>query len=322
MNKSLDAVRVKRRNGASFQRRAFTLVELLVVIAIIGVLVALLLPAVQAAREAARRMQCSNNLKQMGLAIHNYHDTNGSFPPSAIKGKVGDGSGSAQALVWGGSILPYIEQRNMFDQIQGKGFAINWADDGVNEQILRTKLPAYQCPSSPDSSQPWDDGGATGRHRASYGCVVSGTVGYTISSKATNGESKHHMDDGGQLHARHNGPFLMQNLTTTFGDITDGSSNTLFIGERYRNKATNRNYIAIGTPSGQDEHARWAGSTGIQLNTLDTGTQGFAGFHSAHSGGAQFALGDGSVRLLSENIDRYVYACLGTRSGAEPVQLP
>jgi prepilin-type N-terminal cleavage/methylation domain-containing protein/prepilin-type processing-associated H-X9-DG protein len=322
MKKPLDATRVHRGSKAQRRHRAFTLVELLVVIAIIGVLVALLLPAVQAAREAARRMQCSNNLKQIGLAIHNYHDTHLTFPPSAIKEKDGDGGGSAQAMVWSGSILPYIEQKNLYDQITGKGFAINWADDGVNEQVLRTKLPAYQCPSSPDSRLTWDDGSATARHRASYGCVVTGTVGYTITSRATNGESKHHMDDGGQSHARHNGPFLMQNSTTTFGDITDGSSNTLFIGERYRNNMTNRNYIAVGTPSGQDEHARWAGSTGIQLNSLDTGTQGFAGFHSPHTGGAQFALGDGSVRMLNENIDRYIYASLGTRNGAEPVQLP
>ena len=313
---------VRQRVRERIQQRAFTLVELLVVIAIIGVLVALLLPAVQAAREAARRMQCGNNLKQIGIAIHNYHDTNNSFPPSAVKEKLQDGGGSAQALVWSGSILPFIEQKNMFDSIVGMGFGINWADDSTNELILRTKLPAFQCPSSPDMGQTWDDGSATARHRASYGCVVTGTVGFTITSNATNGESKHHMDDGGYGHARWNGPFLMQNNTTTFGDIIDGSSNTLFVGERYRDKATNRNYIYVGTPNGQDEHARWSGSTGIQLNSLDTGTQGFAGFHSAHPSGAQFAVGDGSVRLINENVDRYIYACLGTRNGGEAVQIP
>lgn len=322
MMKQLEMARARRKSKARVPQRAFTLVELLVVIAIIGVLVALLLPAVQAAREAARRMQCGNNLKQIGLALHNYHDTNLTFPPSAVKEKEQDGGGSAQALVWSGSILPFIEQKNVFDSIVGMGFGINWADDSTNELILRTKMPAYQCPSSPDSNQPWDDGNATQRHRASYGCVVTGTVGYDIANRTTNGEVKHHMDDGGYNHPRWNGPFLMQNRTTTFADITDGSSNTLFIGERYGNKATNRNFIYIGTPNGQDEHARWSGSTGIQLNSLDTGTAGFAGFHSAHPGGAMFALGDGSVKMLNENIDRYIYACLGTRNGGESVQIP
>ncbi len=322
MIERLDRARARQIRKASVPKRAFTLVELLVVIAIIGVLVALLLPAVQAAREAARRMQCGNNLKQVGLALHNYHDTFLAFPPAAVKEKFDDGSGSAQALVWSGSILPFIEQKNMFDSIVGMGFGINWADDGTNELILRTKMPAYQCPSSPDSNQPWDDGNATARHRASYGCVTTGTVGYDIANRTTNGEVKHHMDDGKNEHSRWNGPFRMQNLTTTFADITDGASNTLFIGERYRNKATNRNFIYIGTPHGQDEHARWSGSTGIQLNSLDTGTAGFAGFHSAHPGGAQFALGDGSVKMLNENIDRYIYACLGTRNGGEAVQIP
>jgi len=92
------------------RRRAFTLVELLVVIAIIGILVALLLPAIQAAREAARRTQCSNNLKQMGVGFHNYHDAHRSFPPSCVKQKDQDGGGSAQATLWSGLLLPFMEQ--------------------------------------------------------------------------------------------------------------------------------------------------------------------------------------------------------------------
>jgi len=106
------------------RRSAFTLVELLVVIAIIGILIALLLPAVQAAREAARRSQCSNNLKQIALALHNYHDSHKVFPPSCIKELPQDGSGSPQALLWSGSILPFVEQKAIFDQIVGLGFGI------------------------------------------------------------------------------------------------------------------------------------------------------------------------------------------------------
>lgn len=302
--------------------RGFTLVELLVVIAIIGVLIALLLPAVQQAREAARRMQCSNNLKQIGLALHNYHDTFQSFPPSAVKEKLQDGSGNDQALVWSGFLLPQIEQGVLWDQITGMGFALNWEDDGVNEQVLRTRLTAYECPSSPDVNEIWNDGEATDRRRGSYGTVVSGTVGYNIAERTANGENKHYLDDGGYNHARHNGAFPMQNHTTSFRDIVDGTTNTFFIGERYRNRVSMRNYIYVGTPTGQDEHARWAGSTGIQLNSLDTGAVGFAGFHSPHPGGAQFLLGDGATRFVSENIDRYIFACYGTRAGGETAQLP
>ncbi len=308
-------------------RRGFTLVELLVVIAIIGVLVALLLPAVQQAREAARRMQCSNNLKQMGIALHNYHDTHGAFPPACVKEKIGDGSGNEQALLWSGLILPQIEQGALADQIQGKGFQLNWVDGGQNEQVLRVKLPAYECPSSPDSSELWTDEISgdqriTERPRGSYGAVVTGTVGYNIDQREVNGENKHHMDDGIPNHVRHNGAFSPQNRSTSFRDITDGTSNTLMIGERYRNKISNRNYNYVGAVKSQDEHARFAGSTGIQLNSLDQGVQGFAGFHSGHPGGALFVLGDGATRFVTENIDRYIYAAYGTRNGGESAQLP
>jgi len=301
---------------------AFTLVELLVVIAIIGVMVGLLLPAVQAAREAARRSQCNNNLKQMGLALHNYHDTHNSFPPSCMKEKLQDDGGRAQTTTWHASLLPFMEQQPMFDRIVGLGFGIIWNDDGVNEELLRTKMPGYECPSSPDQIDRFDDNGATERHRGNYGVVVTGTVGYTASTRQTNGENNNHMDDGGYGHARWNGPFLMQNRTTRFADIIDGTSNTLFIGERYRNQIGQRTYIYIGTPNGQNQHSKWSGSTGIQINTLDAGHAGYAGFHSAHPGGAQFLRGDGSSAFVSENIDRYIYASLGTRNGKESVSVP
>lgn len=302
-------------------RRGFTLVELLVVIAIIGVLIALLLPAVQQAREAARRMQCSNNLKQMALAMHNYHDTHSAFPPAVIKELIQDTSGSQQSTVWSAFILPQIEQSAMYDQIVGMGFGIIWNDDGTNEQLLRVRLDAYECPSSPDTGLLFDDDQVTQRPRGSYGVVLTGTVGYTISSNTTNGESKHHMDDDAN-NSRHNGPFFWQNVSSRFRDMVDGTSNTLMIGERYHDEAPKRKHIYIGTSTGQDSHCKWGGSTGIQLNTLDINEQGMAGFHSAHPGGALFSCVDGSTHFVSENIDRLIYASLGTRKGKEAVQLP
>ncbi|MEX1041068.1 MAG: DUF1559 domain-containing protein [Pirellulaceae bacterium] len=310
-------------------RNGFTLVELLVVIAIIGVLVALLLPAVQQAREAARRMQCSNNLKQMGLALHNYHDTHRAFPPAAIRGTA---SGIEDALVWSGMILPQIEQNALWNQIQGKGFGLIWADAGTNQLALQTRITAFECPSAPDSSNLWtDDGGITNRPRGNYGCVVSGTAGFNEPSALM--EAAHGpMEDNDAVYgldlstgptlARFNGAFKMLNDSTRFADLSDGTSNTLMIGERYRRNITIRNFIYIGTPISVGLHPSWSGSTGVELNSRNEGDRGFAGFHSAHPGGALFTLGDGSSRFVAETVDRFIFASAGTRNGGELGQLP
>lgn len=307
-------------------RRAFTLVELLVVIAIIGILVALLLPAVQAAREAARRTQCTNNLKQIGVALHNYHDTHGSFPPSCVKEKVGDGGGSAQATLWSGLLLPFVEQGALWDQVQGMGFQIVWNDDADNEIVARTRLPAFQCPSAPEYKETFDDAGVNPRYRGNYGVVTSGTVGINLTPYGVNinrsGENNNYMDDGGLAHGRYDAAFTMQNTTRRFADIVDGSANTIFVGERARWNIGQRNYVYTATPNAQNMHSKFSGSTGIEINSKDTGHRGWAGFHSMHPGGAMFLMGDATTRLISENIDGYVYSSLGTSFGGESVTLP
>jgi hypothetical protein len=255
------------------------------------------------------------------LGLHNYHGTHRVFPPAVLKQMVQDGTGSQQALVWSGMIFPFIEQRTLWDQIQGMWTNTTAGADGMsNAQILQVKLPAYQCPSSPDSTETWADGtNITARYRASYVAVTTGRVGWTYSAA---GENNHYMDDAIPSNARWNGPFAAQNQAYRFADITDGSSNTLFVGERYRNNISIRNYIYIGTPISQNQHSRFSGSTGIQLNSLDTSHTGYAGFHSAHPGGAQFLAVDGSTHFISENINRNVYSALGSRNGGEPVQIP
>jgi len=139
----------------------FTLVELLVVIAIIGVLIALLLPAIQAAREAARRMQCSNHLKQVGLGVHNFHDTTGGVPPTGLGGEWSTGSGGFSRLSFWGLIYPYIEQQNLYSYIEARGFRwhyarVWWANDKntpstevMNDDIRKqfASVPIYRCPS-------------------------------------------------------------------------------------------------------------------------------------------------------------------------------
>jgi len=307
-------------------RRAFTLVELLVVIAIIGILVALLLPAIQAAREAARRTQCSNNLKQLGVGFHNYHDTHRVFPPSCVKEKFQDAAGSAQATLWSGMLLPFLEQDAIWNQITGMGFGIVWNDDGVNEDVARTKLPSFQCPSAPESNETFDDGGVNPRYRSNYGVVTSGTVGINLNPYGIainrSGENNNHMDDGGLAHGRWDAAFTMQNTALTFADIVDGTSNTIFVGERARWTLGQRNYVYIATPNAQNAHAKFSGSTGIEINSKDTGHRGWAGFHSMHPGGAQFLFGDASNRFISENVNDYLFSSLGTRFGGEAVTLP
>lgn len=326
-------------------RHGFTLVELLVVIAIIGILVALLLPAVQAAREAARRSQCSNNLKQLGLALHNYHDTYKRFPPACFKEIWQDQpSGAArQSLLWSGSILPYMEQQTLFDQIVGMGYYMVWNDNGPNQSVLQARVDGYHCPSAPEANLTFTDAGSVAnRPRGNYGVVISGTIGVQWPYHNGSGEHNSHVDDcnngsgspgaavpPSSFHVRCNGPFFMQNKSTSFSNILDGTSNTVFIGERvYKPRGMNnpsspkRDYNYIGTVDSVNRASMYSGSTGIEMNSLDLSDRGWAGFHSAHPGGAQFTLGDASTRFLSHDIDRLVYSSLGTADRAEPYQAP
>ncbi|MEO8272388.1 MAG: DUF1559 domain-containing protein, partial [Aureliella sp.] len=188
-------------------KNAFTLVELLVVIAIIGILVGLLLPAVQAAREAARRMQCSNNLHQMGIALHNYHDTQGRFPAGVVQ---------PSFLLWTGSLLPYIEQGNLFNTLVFNG---RWETTGSsNAKACTAYLSAYRCPSTnaPDRSGLQ---GITNRVPSCYLAVASGT------STRESGSAPDH------LGLRPQNGLMFVNSSAKFASLVDGTSQTVAIGE-------------------------------------------------------------------------------------------
>jgi prepilin-type N-terminal cleavage/methylation domain-containing protein len=328
---------VLRRNS-----RGFTLIELLVVIAIIAILIALLLPAVQQAREAARRTQCKNNLKQLGLALHNYEGTYNMFPPSRI-------NLSAPVIfqqTWNVMVLPFLEQSNMYAQYN---FNRNWYDV-ANDPITTTQLPAFVCPSTPGSrplpTQALYDGitAASRTGQPLWGYVDYGSINavrnaFIVASGLPSIGTRDAMGGLGR------GPG-----GTRIRDITDGTSNTMLIAEdagrprQYigRNPGLNPRVgnIAFGTQFTADGWG-WAdinngfsvdgaNTAGLQNNTTGSGTTTIVGtctmnctndseMYSFHTGGVQTLLADGSVRFLSENIGGATLVGLITLQGGEVI---
>lgn len=291
------------------RRSGFTLIELLVVIAIIAILVALLLPAVQQAREAARRTQCKNNLKQIGLALHNYHDSYGTLPPGVVH-KFGNQNVAAMGSYgWGTFILPQLEQQNLFQTIQTNGVDLdsllrNTANAEARNYAVFTKLPFYRCPSDtgPDqnSRREWDapysayfGGRPVHLSNANY-VAVSGTRWSTPEDWIVD-----RIDPFGTFWG---------DSRVLFRDITDGLSNTFVIGERdWRrgwgaNWIGQRNYTGTGIWGARQNLAILdvkINDPVLQPNGNPAVTRGFS---SEHTGGAQFLFADGAVKFLSENI--------------------
>jgi prepilin-type N-terminal cleavage/methylation domain-containing protein len=304
-------------------RRGFTLVELLVVIAIIGILVSLLLPAVQAAREAARRSQCANNLRQFGVAMHNYHTQHGALP----FGWNDHGTG------WGAMILPFIEQQNLYDTLTFSESA-NWGSHPVNELAPGTYLSVFRCPSMQQAQHILPhDSGIPGRVPTSYRACASSTSTRDASSSCTAWPGTE-LSDPGQ-------DGLMYGCSATrFPDIRDGLSNTIMIGESrtdvdFMEDGNAMDHWYIGSPQidaavcatgAGGEVSEFLGSTAVPINNiLDAASCGHAkevSFGSYHTGGAFFAIADGSVHYLSDNIDLALYKALGSRAGGEVANLP
>jgi prepilin-type N-terminal cleavage/methylation domain-containing protein/prepilin-type processing-associated H-X9-DG protein len=323
------------------RKRGFTLIELLVVIAIIAILIGLLLPAVQKVRAAAARIKCANNLKQLGLAMHNYENSYGKLPPSCWKQGIKDPGNyptypwNPSAYHWSYCILPYIEQDNLYKMIP---YVLN--PDWTTQPYLtgmQTQIPILRCPSTTDNLT-YDDTTngvlVPNRYAVSYGVVISGTVGNPSTSAA--GEQSSYLDDGspGSPNGKFNFPELVANRFTgpfnqnweyKFSDITDGLSNTACIGERYRtsNLTDGWGYWAVGSPQAQDKHAEFSGTTGEPFNIESTasGNTGrkidYCGFRSRHSGGVQFVFLDGSVHFMTDATSDAVRLAIGTRNGGE-----
>ena len=325
------------RTPLGHRQAAFTLVELLVVIAIIGILIALLLPAVQAAREAARRIQCGNHLKQIGLALLNYETAHRTLPPGAFW-SCPDGTRKGSMLV---HILPFMEQQSLFDQfdfsqssIDGQTYA------GTDIEIGSTIVTTYQCPSD-NHAQVID----TEPHSSFSGVTTVALHNYTASRGANKlaNNSSCSCSEGGTFNALEkpvgggtyetwdtfSGPFTRRCTCTRLNAIQDGLSNTIFVGEvrpmcSWHNDngwATSNNghgYSSTLIPINYDSCTRDSSTTDNCRRYCNWNTE--AGFRSAHPGGAQFGFGDGSVRFLSESIDHEDYQRLGAKADGEVLE--
>lgn len=332
-----------------YKRRAFTLIELLVVIAIIAILIALLLPAVQQAREAARRSQCKNNLKQYGLALHNYHDVYNCFPIGGTAPWR-----SAPFVGWQVRVLPMMDQASLFQQLEFSGTKPDQNGNPTRDvrmqvipggagdgRALFNGVPYAQCPS--------DDGAQAFSLNTWFQTSYTGSLG-SQSTPSRNGTCEQFqvftetIPAGNSGHGNSSNPRNISGMFSRFGmvvrmrDITDGSSNTIMVGEILPACHDHREGFWSDNGMG-NAHA----STVVPINTMDTCenykgpwntcpamatmSQGERmqqwnyswGFRSNHVGGAQFLLGDGTVRLISENIDHPTYQMLGGRRDGQTV---
>lgn len=306
----------------------FTLVELLVVIAIIGVLVALLLPAVQAARESARRTQCTNNLKQLALGCHNYHDMNNALPFAY-----------QQNISHLARLLPFIEQSALHDRVN---YSLPFTDP-ANAFVMMANVPGFICPSDPNMLPP--SLGGTNNYYANMGSNIVNSAPSTTSGGVNFGL------------ADQNGAFSASSAVR-FADILDGTSNTALMSERPRGDGSN----GISTPLSDTYQPGTYPATADQamadclaVNPTDLSKQGYSNvgvpwlrpyhsttayFHvlppnqrscmfppqriattagSRHTGGVMVAMADGSVRFVSRTINVLTWRALGSRDGGEPI---
>lgn len=272
--------------SSAHQRRGFTLIELLVVISIIAILVGLLLPAVQQAREAARRTQCRNNLRQLGIALHSYHDLHRSLPPGSIV--LPDNFPIQTGWGWGAFLLPHLDQTPLYSQLD---FDDRTLVDG-NRPLVGTALPIFRCHTDPAPEA------------------------IRVATPSNPQAAVAHGNYAGS------GPMLHELSSVRFRDVTDGLSQTWLVGERTYvggpdGEITSPWCGVLAHESGYLSYHSlpYLGIIpGLRVNTVAT-------FNSRHPGGTHFLLGDGSVQFVSELLDAGVYYAASTIAGGETTTL-
>lgn len=372
----------------SRKSRGFTLIELLVVIAIIAVLIALLLPAVQSAREAARRAQCVNNMKQIGLALHNYESANSCFPLGGVNfgpssaGWSGTSATQANTLSWRALILPQLEQNAIFNAIN-LSRPINNTTGATAYTIWNTTINAFICPSDPDNLNGFRPSNTADPNKGQYPisnppidpstgasvirtpvCNYAGSFGDNFAIGALTNSYINPWEtpptvqpfpgfwrigyDGfwGTTYGLNNSSSTGGSLRgffdyrtgqyATIASVTDGTSNTVIVGEVLPYQAADSNTFALnGSTAGVTIPLNWDTSDapntappnrpcaiafGSASNSWNCRfSYSNKGFKSKHAGGANFLFADGSVRFVKNSINRFMYAAIGSRSGGEVV---
>ena len=311
-------MKLKRPNG-------FTLIELLVVIAIIAVLIALLLPAVQQAREAARRSQCKNNMKQLGIAMHNYHDSLSVFPPGGFSEMAADNAEAGKN--WMHMLLPYFDQGTLYNALTPY-FSNGSKSRDWPQASITTKISALMCASDP------------GTGRTTFGGTSYGFCGnYAMCAGSTD------FGTGATVGKNLNGMFYTKS-STRIRDVTDGTSNTIMGGELivvpdatgisfctasgydyrgayYNNGNSGFLFETQNPPNTTVPDKTWNACTvptsGLAPCTICDGSQNAIAPRSFHTGGAHMVMGDGAVRFVSNNISTTVFQALGSRALGEVV---
>ncbi len=316
-------MRVHRTKNA-----AFTLVELLVVIAIIGILIGMLLPAVQRVREAARRIQCANQTKQLSLALLNHESAHGYFPP---------GFRFPGMTMWSAYVLPYVEQNSLFETLDLDGpWSVREGATLANSNALSEFLPVFRCPSANLAISQYDPLVDTDRTPSSYLACASGLNNRESGEKPWVG-----MNNYGSL-AGSDGVFYL-NSRTRYAEIRDGSSSTVLMGEAipdqdlfgtdysgnlqkvdhwYIGSGELPDYEAIGSTISA-ENSECLASTACPINSLFIEDSPIndkeLSFGSAHPQGVNIGFADGHIQFVTENIDLVIWSAVGSRNGGEVV---
>lgn len=294
------------RPRGSSTSRGFTLIELLVVIAIIAILIALLLPAVQQAREAARRAQCQNNLKQIGIALHSYHENARCLPPGWL-----GVSGGVPSVVgptgwgWASHLLPQLDNTPLHRKIN-----FNETVDHASNSVIREEaLPAFRCPSD-SSENTW-----VLKDETTGNPIVSlPTANYVGSFGTTDLDSAGSTPPGTIFSG--DGVFC-HNRPTRFVDVTDGLSTTFFVGEHRTNRSVTPEWHStwLGViPAGEEAFVR---TLAVSDHTPNHPAAHIDDFSSAHTQGVHFLMGDGRVKFLGQTISTEIFQALTTKSGRE-----